>query len=116
MAKKKRPKGKPPSRRTERQAKHPTWYSVPMGTLTMPSDEELLGLVNVVRMLVYVGRCAHWTADEPLLVQLAEVRRILEHVLMSGDMGRVALVLAIIRKIEEHLQQHAPEASAQPTD
>jgi hypothetical protein len=54
--------------------------------------------------------------EEPLLVQLAEVRRILEHVLTSGDMGRVALVLAIIRKIEEHLQQQAPEASAQPTD
>jgi hypothetical protein len=54
--------------------------------------------------------------EEPLLVQLAEVRRILEHVLTSGDMGRVALVLAVIQKIEEHLQQHATEASAQPTD
>jgi hypothetical protein len=41
---------------------------------------------------------------EPLLVQLAEVRRILEHVLTSGDMGQVALVLAIIRKIEVHLE------------
>jgi hypothetical protein len=30
----------------------------------MPSDEELRGLANVVRMLVFVGRCAHWTADE----------------------------------------------------
>jgi hypothetical protein len=54
--------------------------------------------------------------EEPLLVQLAEVRWILEHVLTSGDMGRVALVLAIILKIEERLRQQAPEASAQPTD
>jgi hypothetical protein len=30
----------------------------------MPSDEELVGLVKVVRMLVYVGRCVGWTADE----------------------------------------------------
>jgi hypothetical protein len=35
-----------------------------MGTVTMPPDEELLGLANAVGMLVYVGRCAHWTADE----------------------------------------------------
>jgi hypothetical protein len=64
---------------------------------------------------------SNWSAgdafsEEPLAIQLAEVRRILEHVLTSGDMGRVALVLAIIRKIEEHLRQQAPAASAQPTD
>ena len=53
---------------------------------------------------------------EPLLVQLTQVRRILEHVLESGDMGRVALAMATLRKIEEHLQQQAPEASAPPTD
>jgi hypothetical protein len=30
-------------------------------------------------------------------------------------MGRVALAMATLRKIEEHLQQQAPEASAPPT-
>ena len=75
MAKKKWPKGMPPSRRPERQTKHPTSYSVPMGTLTMPSDEELLGLANVVRMLVYVGRCAHWTAGETRSRIIAEVKQ-----------------------------------------
>ena len=36
--KKKRPNGMVPSRQPERQTKHPTSYSVPLGKLTMPSD------------------------------------------------------------------------------
>jgi hypothetical protein len=54
-------------------------------------------------------------SEEPLAIQLADVLWILESFLTCGDWRRVALALAIARRVEQRLRHEASDASAPPT-